>query len=717
MPGGEHRLPRDPRAARGRLPLDLHLAIGLTLALLAGLGCQRIATAPRPPAGAPSFLLVTIDTLRADHVGPRGDRPSLTPHLDRLAERGAVFQDAISVAPLTLPAHVSILTGLLPPHHGVRHNGIFRLAPETPTVATRLRAAGWRTSAVVGAAVLGAEFGLARGFDHYDDTMGDGRASDNGFPERRAGRVTDAALAWLRDQRTPYFLWVHYYDAHADYAPPEPWASRYAGDPYAGEIAYVDHELGRLLAGLASRSDRAGTYVLVTSDHGEGLGEHGEPDHSYLVYDADLRVPWIVTGPGVVAARHRGVVSHASVAPTIEALAGLAPDGKRDVPSLAALLRGRDTAAPGWAYAESLAGRLDHGWSALYAIRDDRSHYIRAPQPELYDVARDPGQLHNLWPSEEPGRIALVEGAEARLAAILTREQGLSPIPLGAARRAQIEALGYVVPETLPPERAVNPRDALPFAERGFLAAADLQAGRYEGALARLGPLLARFPESPRGHDLAARALLALGRAEEALPHAEKVVAQLPGRATSWALLAAVQRSRGEREAAHGAYEQALARDPEELDGHLGLLELALDDGSQGARKRSAALERLAAGRPEVLERVALLWERAGRPDEALGVLERAAAIHPDAARLQQRLAIAWARRGETDRALARRARASGSELDDELDVRLAVAFAATGNAREAVRLLRRLVARDPSNRGAVRLLARVERELGAPSR
>src|SRR5262249_25771573 len=236
------------------------------------------------------------------------------------------YEVALSPVPLTLPSHATIMTGLDPDRHGVRHNSVFSLPPGVPTLAERLRARGFATSAFVGAFVLDRRFGLARGFDVYDDQLRDRRGAVVGFAERRAGEVTDAFLRWLASAPPRFFAWLHFYDAHASYDPPEGFKLSFPNDLYSGEIAYVDAELGRALEGLSARFDPRGTLVLVTSDHGESLGEHGELSHSYGVYEATQRVPLIVHGPGWARGRVVGQSARlADVAPTLLAQADAAP--------------------------------------------------------------------------------------------------------------------------------------------------------------------------------------------------------------------------------------------------------------------------------------------------------------------------------------------------------------------------------------------------------
>jgi arylsulfatase A-like enzyme len=434
-----------------RTSLLARLGLSVAAACLALSGCNRIETKPRPLPSGPNVLLVTIDTLRSDYVGAyQAGRDTETPTLDALAAEGVRFANAVATAPLTLPSHTSIMTGLYPPHHGVRDDAGFRAAPELETVAERFQAAGYATAAVVGAAVLDAQFGLAQGFDAYDGPTPGSAAAPGGFEERKAADVTDRALAFLASAHRPFFLWVHYYDPHKNYAPPAPYRERFARDPYAGEVAYVDAELGRLITALRERGQLDGTVVSVTADHGEGLGEHGELEHGYLVYESTQHVPWIVRGPGIPAGRTVDTVtSNAAVAPTLTHLADVGVLAEADVDS--ALPLWGDAAQPtaGWAYSESLADQLELGGAPLYAIRRGSDKFVEARRAELYDLASDPGESTNLLETES----APSEPAEraARLVALVrTGERVAAPSAIDAETRAQQLTQGVAPPPAAP---------------------------------------------------------------------------------------------------------------------------------------------------------------------------------------------------------------------------------------------------------------------------
>jgi len=278
---------------------------------------------PQEPPG-PDVLLVTWDTVRADHVGSGEDGASVTPHWDRVASRGVTFVQARTPAPITLPAHATVLTGLDPHTHGVRTNGLFRLAGDVPTLAERFTAGGWTTAAFVSAAVLDSDYGLARGFGHYDDRVDDSPGKRH-YTERSAAHTADAALSWLDgvEGEAPVFMWVHLFDPHLPYEPPPPYDVEFADDPYRGEIAYTDEQTGRLIEGWRTHGRLDRSVVVLAADHGEGLGDHGEPTHAYFIYDSTVRVPLAIAvceGCGAAAipgSRLDAPVSLADLAPTL----------------------------------------------------------------------------------------------------------------------------------------------------------------------------------------------------------------------------------------------------------------------------------------------------------------------------------------------------------------------------------------------------------------
>src|SRR5215468_10659794 len=289
--------PRAPRRLRGS-PV-----VGVILAVIAGSGAYVLwrSLTTRPSSGRLNLVLITIDTLRADHVGAYGATTGATPTLDALAARGVRFDQVQTAVPLTGPSHATILTGVYPPTHGVRGNVVFTLGDAHPTLAARLKRRGYRTAAFVGAYPVAAAFGFNQGFDSFDEEFHETSPLDQGA-ERRANEVADAAARWLTGVGPqPFFAWIHFYDPHAPYDPPAPYRTRFAGRPYDGEIAFTDAQIGRVLDVLRAAGRDRDTVVMALADHGEGLGDHHELTHAVLTYQSTMRVPFIVAGPGVPA--------------------------------------------------------------------------------------------------------------------------------------------------------------------------------------------------------------------------------------------------------------------------------------------------------------------------------------------------------------------------------------------------------------------------------
>jgi arylsulfatase A-like enzyme/Tfp pilus assembly protein PilF len=616
-----------------RLVVRLALLCAVLIPGLGGLGCGA--------APLQRVVLVSIDTLRADHVGCYGARAARTPTLDGLAARGVRFAAAISPVPLTLPSHTSLMTGLDPPHHGVRHNSVFRLAGDVPTVAERMQAAGFATAAFVGAFVLEARFGLDRGFDVYDDRMAGRRSGEVGYAERPADQVVDAALAWLEDAPPRFFLWVHFYDPHQVYAPPP---------------GFTDFQLGRLLAALEERFGEGGTLVLATSDHGESLGEHGEPTHSYSLYDATQRVPLLLAGSGVPAARVvETQVRLQDVAPTLLGLAGAEPLAGATGQDLAPLWEGGARAEERVAYAETLATRLDNGWSPLFAVRSGGFKYVRAPRPELYDLAADPRERRNLADADPARSAALSRLLDEHLvgARPLTPDVDTSPEEI-----ARLESLGYVVPSASAfagdPTRVEGPD---PKDRMGFLALiARMGTALEEGRAAEiLGELDRTGEQGPIARSLRARAAVEAGDLVRAEREARAALEGNPGRPDFLVMLARALELQGRDAEARTTFEEARVRQPEAAAAHLGLGRIAQRGGDPAGA--AAHFERALAARegsPEAAWRLALLHLQAGRSQEADRVLAGVPAEDLADAEAALTLARAEADAGLEDRARAR---------------------------------------------------------------
>jgi len=409
------------------------------LAILSSCGRKNAPSGEIPAAARPrNLLLVTIDTLRADRLGCYGYAQVETPHLDALARRGALFENAVAQAPLTAPSHASMMTGLNPTAHKVRNTGGFVLAG-FETLATLLERRGFDTAAFVGSSVLKKRFGLGQGFAIYDDEMPAADAGGGGEAERRAGEVVDRAVRWLSSQAgKPFFLWVHVWDPHLPYAPPPPFRDKYPGRPYDGEVAYTDRELGRLFEAVAKKSPD--TLAAVLSDHGEAFSEHGEYSHGVFIYDITVRIPFLMAGPGVPAGlRVKEQARTIDLLPTVLELTGLpAPQGVQGT-SLAPAFHGKGLPAT-YSYTETLFPKLNMGWTELRGMRTKRWKYIRAPKPELYDLAQDPGETTNVIAAHP----AEVRELEAQLNAASGADGKVRTAASDPKTMRQFKSLGYL---------------------------------------------------------------------------------------------------------------------------------------------------------------------------------------------------------------------------------------------------------------------------------
>ena len=427
------------RIRRGRRALLLLAATGFIAIGIAA----ALKTAWRPQQSRTSVVIITLDTTRVDRLSPYGLMNASMPALERLAREGVVFDQATSVAPLTLPAHTSLFTGLLPTKHLVRDNADAALGEEFVTLADILGGRGFRTGAFVGSIVLDAVRGLKQGFEHYDgvDLSGAPPGSlASRARQRRGADVATAAIRWLEGVDGPFLLWMQLYDPHRPYDPPEPYRSAY-NDAYIGEIAYADAQIGRVLEALDRRGLAEHTIVVIAGDHGESLGEHGERDHGVFVYESVLKIPLIVRAPSIAPRRVGGVVRLTDVMPTVLELLRM-PAPAVDGVSLVDLLTGRHNDLQLEAYSESLYPRR-FGWSPLHALREGRYKLIDAPRPELYDLERDPFEQHNVYQDRQSTAAAM----RRRLRTITGLARGVAAAPAkpaSAELASQLSSLGYV---------------------------------------------------------------------------------------------------------------------------------------------------------------------------------------------------------------------------------------------------------------------------------
>ena len=444
-----------------------------------------------------NLVLITIDTLRPDYVSFNGSTSVKTPNLDELASGGVNFKRVRTSVPLTLPAHTSILTGLYPPEHGVRDNASFVLSQDKQTLAEILQKEKYETAAFVGSFVLDHRFGLAQGFEIYNDRMTGELESPEA--ERNADAVYTAFSNWFkqRNARSPFFVWLHFYDPHAPYVPPPLFAKRYPKNPYAGEVAYADSVAGKVLKDLKASGLSTKTLIAVVGDHGEGLGEHGEMTHSVLTYNSTLSVPMILSGPSVLPSglQVAELVRTIDLAPTLLDYLGLAQkfgEGR----SLRPLIE-RKPAPIQLAYSESLYPKLNLGWSELRGIEDERYHFILAPHPELFDITKDPAEKQNL--------IGQIPAVAAQLKMKLQETPGGKEEPakpVDAETAEKLRSLGYISgSKSASQNRTIDPKEKMEAWNRIQVGILQFSAGKYEQAQQSFRQILVTEKDNPFVYD------------------------------------------------------------------------------------------------------------------------------------------------------------------------------------------------------------------------
>jgi arylsulfatase A-like enzyme/Flp pilus assembly protein TadD len=603
---------------------------GILLAVCLLLGCGRKAP--------PNVLLVTFDTTRADHMGYATGSRGVTPTLDALAASGTWFSECVATAPITLPSHTSILTGLYPYHHGVRDNGTYTVPREDVTLSRILHARGYATHAIVSAAVLDSRYGLNNGFDGYDSDLSTGDPNAPFlFREIKANRTADKAVQWLTSGRPadrPFFLWVHFYDPHTDYEPPPDVAARFPNDPYTGEIAFADRELGRVLDALRGTGEFDRTLIVFTADHGESLGAHGEATHTIFVYEATTRVPLLFHGPGVPAGRRvDGLTSVVDVFPTALKLLGVPLPTSGDGEDLSSFwtrgARRRDAV-----YMESLAPRLDHGWTELRAMRDEDYKAIEAPIPELYDLHKDPGEWRNLL----SGRSPLPPAARALFSKLRTvtssdpfNHGGQQPGAIDEEEKKKLAALGYLSssPED-PGASRPDPKIALGRTNTALIDAGaegkkKMVAGDFQGAVALFRRVLAQSPQDIESTLCLARSYAGLHDSENALAWYRRALAIEPASASAACGAGSILAARGQSREAERYFQIAVTSAPREVLGYVGMAKLMSSTG-RPAEAENWLTKALQVDPQSKLAAAALAraFVRSGRRREALSMLEQA---------------------------------------------------------------------------------------------
>ena len=650
----------------------------------------------------PSVILITIDTVRADHVGCYGAQMVKTPTLNALARDGVVFERAISQVPLTWPSHAVILTGTYPFQNGVQDFTGQPLAAQFRSVAQAFKQAGYATGAVVSAFVLDRSWGLARGFDFYDDAFSAEtfEKKDIGLVDRRAAESVAHAISWLKKTpHRPFFLWLHLYDPHSPYDPPEPYRSEYRSHLYDGEIAYADHELGGLIAWLKQNKLYDSSLIVALSDHGESLGEHGEDEHGFFVYNATVHVPLIVKPPSasrIPPARRRDPVETAAVAPTLMQLAGVKDAIQEQFQSQALLgiesgnnpqsSQSLTHTADETAYSETLYPFSSFGWSPLHALETERFHYIEAPNPELYDVEADPGETHNII-AQQPATVAVLQEKLHTLVAHnpFTR-QDAAAANLSPDAQEKLRALGYfgfraaVSPDALKKGLA-DPKDKL-WEFNSILKAQDafrqnddghaeallaevqqkdpqiyvipfmlgelaLRRQNWDTAAKELGQCLALNPNFDNAMTGFALALAKRGRVDEARTWLQKALQINPENYRAWYQVGLLD-AKSDPAAALSSYEQAIAIQPNFSPGQreTGLVLFQQKNYAEAAIHLEKTIS-LGLADARLHNLLGICYSQTNRLTKAVREHQRAIALDPTLAEAHLNLGLAYQRTGK----------------------------------------------------------------------
>ena len=549
-----------------------------------------------------NVLLITIDTLRADRVGCYGFGLAHTPAIDRLAREGIRCADAATTAPITLPAHSSIMTGLYPPAHGVRDNGNYALGPEAVTLAERLGAVGYRTAAFVSALVLTRRYGLDQGFEVYDDDLW---AEDEPelfmIRDRTAARTAERGLAWLDGwwsdaSRPPFFFWVHFFDPHQPYDARSIDLAAVVPTAYDAEVAEADRGVGRLLDWLQQHGVLDDTLIVLTADHGESLGEHGEPTHGIFIYDATIRVPLLWRLPGILPAgtSYAGPVRHIDIVPTVLGILGLDGGEATQGLNLLPMFQGRVPAPDVAQYAEARLAEEGFGMAPLVGVRHYGRKWIQAPRPELYDLRADPKELRNTYPTEAAR--PLEKELEAVIADSARRALSAPTRQIDRETEEMLRALGYMAP---PEQRAemggTDPKDGMALYARIQEARQLTQDGNWNRAEALLREMLALAPENVTGRNLLAFTAVRRGDFDEAERQYLASLSWQPRQHRVHGALGAIALRRGNVDKAEQHFREALELAPTfvEAMSNLGFVEAARgnDPGAQAWYERAIAAD------------------------------------------------------------------------------------------------------------------------------
>lgn len=624
------------------------------LALSPLAGCGR---SPSPP----DVLIVTLDTLRADRVGAYGHTGARTPVLDALAARGARFAAATTTVPLTLPAHASLFTGAFPGGHGVRDNTGFHVEDSLTTLAEVFKDRGYRTGGFVGAFVLDSRWGIAQGFDEYFDDFDLSEDVGPGLDaiQRPGNEVVDRALAWLGQTDTrPFFAWVHLYDAHTPYTAPPDVATafpRTRDGAYDAEVAFADRQVGRLIDALRAAGTLDDTLVVVLADHGEQLGEHGEQQHGFFLYDAAVQIPLIFAGPGIAPRVVSDQVRVVDVMPTVLDLSGIEiPSGVQGV-SLRPALDGQPVEL--LALAETWYPRYHYGWSELTAVRDGQFKFIAAPRRELYDLSKDPKEEHNLAEADPVRADAFERGLRALVASTTRSDAVTKPQAVTPEVEQRLRALGYVggvSARNLEDRPRADPKDTIVLYNLLRLAGEDSMAGRYDEAAAKVQQALREDPNIIEAYSRLGNIYTKAGRHADAVAAFKRALALDPEHLLSTFNLALAYRALGQIDEAIVGFERTGQLDPRSGRAHFQLGDIYMQRGEP-----VKALEVLTKGlaldidRPPFLVKIGEAYLELKRYDEADQALREAVRLRANVPRGHYNLALVEEQRGNATAARA----------------------------------------------------------------
>jgi choline-sulfatase len=656
------------------------------------LAASALAGAAPPPVIPPNIILITVDTARADRMGFLGSKLGLTPNLDTLARESVVFTHAYSQVPLTAPSHATILTGTYPQFHQVNDFQV-PLAPDLPYAPAILRKHGYRTSAFVGAMVLDPHAGFARGFDRGFDTYDAGfhqsRPGEDRYhsTERRGGEVVAHALAWLNQHpRGPFFMWLHLYDAHDPYDPPEPYKSKHTTAPYDGEIAYADSALGKFLSQLRARGLYHGALIAVMADHGEALGDHGEDTHGFFLYDETIHVPLLIKLPGAASATKDSAtrisagkeienrVGLVDVLPTILQAVGIAvPQGVQGESLIGMLIPkpAPDASPDRPAYAETDYPQNTYGWSPLRALRTGKYLYIKAPRQELYDQSVDPKAEHDLSSASTAVTSTLAGQLDAfRQKTTSSREAPKSTVDPEA--QAKLAALGYVATNSNASkagakEQGADPKDKIEIGNLIHRTYLLIEDQRYQEAVPVLRQLIAKEPDTPLAYAQLGQCFVSLKDYPQAVPVLRKAVELRPDMTLPHFQLGVALLETRDIAGAVPELEVVVARKPHWEEAHL-LLQMAYAQTDRMAEAIKEC-EKVLEFDPDhygtnlLLGRVLVLT---ADPAAALPRLKKAAALEPKAPEPHMFLADAYVQLGRKTDASRERATAKRLGARDE---------------------------------------------------